>query len=239
MRRGLLWMLLLAWALWGAVGAEEAKPFMLRWEAETLPSAGTQPETDYAKEASGGAYVYLAKGEKDRAKPPQSQVKIEFDAPEGAYRLRVRVLAINGSSDSFFVITEQTSRSAGVKTWKEWSWVEMPIRLGAEKRHTLLIAAREPARIDAIELVAAGKGESMLCIRQSVPTIPEPNEYRSLDVNPPTFRWEGDWMDLFAHWYAKAVLCGWVEISLMHFMEPTKQSGLIISSNGMDQPGIP
>jgi hypothetical protein len=196
MRNFALWIVSIA--LWlglpeSAGGAPE--PTALRWEAEAVPAAMAGSETKHAGDASGGAYAYLPEGEREPAKPLKSKLKIEFEALAGMYTVRVRALAVSSGTDSIFVIVDNVSRQLGFKQYNEWTWLETPTQLARDGRHALTIAAREPSRIDVIELIPSGKGSAAVgfALRQSIPQFPEPNGARPLDVNPPTFRWPGHW----------------------------------------------
>ncbi|MCX7011106.1 MAG: DUF4962 domain-containing protein [Candidatus Sumerlaeota bacterium] len=196
---GRLWIAAALLASGGSLFAAEEKTTpapLFHWEAEALTIAGAEPETDYNNGASGGQYVYLPKAQKDAKAPPQSSLTAEFDAAPGRYLVRVRALAVNGGSDSVFLFADgQRVETGKFAKYGEWVWLEAPVALAAAGPHSLVLAPREPARIDAVEILPAAGGELMnaVAIRQSIPTVPEPNDSRPLDVNPPTFRWVGKW----------------------------------------------
>jgi hypothetical protein len=174
--------------------AMPSAPF--HWEAESLKAVGSEPEIKFAAGASGGKYAYLPRGQKDAGAVPKSSLTARFDAPAGRYLARVRAFGVNGSSDSLFVGADgQNPRSVGVKTLGEWVWLETPVQLANDGAHTLVVAAREPARVDVVELVPQATDEisGAVAMRQSIPVVPEPNAWRGPDINPPTFRWVGGW----------------------------------------------
>ncbi|OPZ18201.1 MAG: Heparinase II/III-like protein [candidate division BRC1 bacterium ADurb.BinA364] len=175
----------------GVSAAQSAEP--LNWEAEALEPQGAEPETKYSGGASGGAYVFLPNAQKDPAAPPKSQLMLpEFSEP-GAWRIRLRLYADGGSGDSVFVVAGSQSKSLGIRPWGEWVWQETEIALFGEPPYRISIIPREKARIDMVEAIRVSSGAPILPIRQSEPVSAEPNGSRPLDINPPTFRWPGNW----------------------------------------------
>ena len=191
------WSCLLLWLAVGAVARPAAKPETLRWEAEQLSPVGAKAETQYQPGASGGRYVFLAKGHMKDGKASAARFVARFSAGSGQAKLRVRALALNRGTDSFWWwIDGDRPRNRGVKATREWVWASVGTFLRYDGAHTLTIAAREPIRIDAVELVLGGPLAMQL--RQTTPAMPEPNELRPVDINPPTFRWMGDWSRPYA-----------------------------------------
>ena len=169
---------------------------LFHWEAESLERTGTEVETIYAIGASGGKYCYLPKGQKEAAAPSKSSLIARFKAPPGRYLVRIRALAVNRGADSFFVVVDdQPRQNVGVPGQKEWVWREIAVVCSSTGEHTLVVSAREPSRIDAVEVVAISQesASDAVGLRQSTPVVLEPNGCRPLDINPPTFRWSGAW----------------------------------------------
>ena len=182
-------MLVLALVLLCAapVLAQDFVPLGQVIEAESLTEiVGAQPEDTYAEGASGGAYVYLPDKQMEDG-PPNSYVVVPLAALNGACTLRVRAYAASGGSDSLRYGWGMGWPSIGLKSDPpQWQWYEMAIRAVLPGPTRLIVGAREPARIDAIEVVAV---DSPVSPHQAEPLMPEPNGERPLDVNPPTFRW--------------------------------------------------
>jgi hypothetical protein len=177
--------------LWLASASAEDAP-RWQWEAEQLNAVGAEPETRFAAEASGGAYVLLTKGDKQNPAQKASRLSATFSAKPGNYILRVRALAVNRGSDSFFYwVDDSAAHSISAPPESRWSWQHRPFLLAVGGEHTIHVAAREPIRIDAIEIQQTGARRTQ--IRQSQPFVPEPNKLWPITVNPPTFRWLGDW----------------------------------------------
>lgn len=172
----------------GPVGAET-----MAWEAETLPGVGLRDESTWNASASGGAYAFLPEANKTPGAEGQSSLTLNVEAEAGAYRLRIRALAVSGGADSFFVMVNGRSKTVNFREAKAWDWRETDFMLTMSGKHSIVFAAREVSRIDAIELVKISEGEMVFAIRQSEAVLPEPNGSRPLDINPPTLRWPGDW----------------------------------------------
>ena len=171
--------------------AQDAVPLGEVVEAESLVAVGAEPEGTYAEDASGGAYVYLTAPQKEEARP-NAYLEVPIADMQGLYTIRVRALAVNGSSDSLRWGAGPPWRSIGVKTEVGWQWYELDVYGWREGVTTVLVGAREPSRIDAIEVVTMEGGGCSP--HQDIPLRPEPNGCRPVDVNPPTFRWarQGD-----------------------------------------------
>jgi hypothetical protein len=197
MRR--LVLLLAVAALLSPVARAADERSALRWQAESLRAVASEKETKHATDAASRAYVYLPKGQKSATGELRSRLETEFRAAPGYYQLRVRALATSGGSDSFHVLLNgRHVTTLGLREHGKWVWRETDVRLDSEGPHKLVLAAREPSRIDAVELIPTpgptGTGRIPAPhIRQNAPVRPEPNGLSAIDVNPPTFRWAGDW----------------------------------------------
>lgn len=165
--------------------AQEAVPLGEVIEAESLVAVGAQPEDTYAEDASGGAYVYLAEKQMENARP-NAYLEVPIADMRGMYVIRARALATGGGSDSLRWGAGAPWRSIGVPEGG-WQWLELEVYGWRPGITTVLVGAREPARIDAIEVVKMDSGECSP--HQNAPLRPEPNGCRPVDVNPPTFRW--------------------------------------------------
>ena len=171
----------------------------LRWQAESLRAVAGEKETKYATDAAGGAYVYLPKGQKSATAELRSRLETEFRAAAGYYQLRVRALATGGGTDSFHVLLNgRHVTTLGLREHGKWVWRTTDLKLDTAGPHKIVLAAREPSRIDAVELIPTpgptGTGTiPRPHIRQNGPVRPEPNGLTAIDVNPPTFRWAGNW----------------------------------------------
>jgi len=183
------------------VGRAADERSALRWQAEAMRAVASEKETKYARDALGGAYVYLPKGQRSATGELRSRLGAEFRASAGYYQLRVRALATSGGSDSVHVLLNgRHVTTLGLREHGKWVWRETDIRLDSAGPHRLVLAAREPSRIDAVELIPVpgptGTGRIPAPhIRQNAPVRPEPNGLTAIDVNPPTFRWAGGWRE--------------------------------------------
>jgi hypothetical protein len=173
--------------------AQDAVPLGEVIEAESLVAVGAEAEQTHADTASGGAYVFLPETQMKNEKP-NSWIEVPIADMRGIYRVRVRALALSGGTDSLRYGTEAPWSSIGLGTdYGEWRWYEFDMyEHSPEGVTTLLIGAREPARIDAIEVIRMK--DAPCSPHQSSPMRPEPNACSPVDVNPPTFRWreQGD-----------------------------------------------
>lgn len=170
-----------------AASAQDGIPLGQVVEAESLIAVGAEPETDHAEGASGGAYVFLAQPQMEAARP-NSYLEVPIADMIGRYHFRVRALAISGGTDSLRYGTGPTWPTLGLSAQpQEWRWYEFDLYGYAPGLTTVLIGAREPARIDAIEVTRMESASS--APHQAEPVRAEPNSSRPLDVNPPTFRW--------------------------------------------------
>ncbi len=156
-------------------------------EAEALVAVGAQAEDTYAEGASGGAYVFLADKQMEPGQAPVSFIEVPLAQLTGSCMLRVRAMAVDTGSDSLLYGWGQGWRGVGLKfNPPEWQWYEREIVAHNPRPTTLIIGAREPARIDAIEVI---QSEMVSAPHQHSPVRPEPNDARAIGLNPPTFRW--------------------------------------------------
>jgi hypothetical protein len=180
-------MLVLIFACASVTYAQEVVSFGEVVEAEALVAVGAQAEDQYAEGASGGAYVYLADKQMESGQAPVSFIEVPLAQLTGACVLRVRAMAPGTGSDSLLYGWGQGWRSVGLKfDPPQWQWYEREIVAYSPGATTLIIGAREPARIDAIEVVQT---EMVSAPHQNSPVRPEPNDARAIGINPPTFRW--------------------------------------------------
>ncbi|MEW6358876.1 MAG: DUF4962 domain-containing protein [Planctomycetota bacterium] len=167
-----------------SVSAQAGKKSVASFEAESLQGEGVRPETKYAKDASGGAYAFLSDAQKDPAGPMRSLLRCPLTLEPGQYGVSVRCLAESGGSDSFWLIAEGNSpQLVNVDASKVWTTVKVPIGF-CPGQGTLLLAAREPIRIDKIEVLPMKKTPFQLPL-----VVPEPDGRRPLYIDPPTLRW--------------------------------------------------
>ncbi len=119
---------------------------------------------------------------------PNSYLEVPIAELQGVYAIRVRALALSGGTDSLRWGFNGWWPSRGLEfDPPEWRWYELQVtgyRPGVTK---VLVGAREPARIDAIEVIRMESAS--MSPHQHVPMRPEPNPATRIDVNPPTFRW--------------------------------------------------
>ena len=176
----------LTWA--SAASAQETVPHGEILEAEALATiVGAEPEQKYAQDASGGAYVYLPAKQMEPGEPPLSYIEVPLAEMKGQFTLRVRALALSGGTDSLLIRWASGQRSIGLQYEPpEWKWYEVSIYSYIPGPATLIVGAREPARIDVLEVI---RTEPVSSPHQPDPIRPEPNGGRPIDLNPPTFRW--------------------------------------------------
>jgi len=181
--------LFLALALAAAVSASAApkQETIFSAEAERLPAKGARKETTYAAGASGGRYLFLAAGSKNPKAPPKSFLTIAFSGDFGLYSLKARYFAPNGGSDSFwFILDDSAPRNVSLKAGKTWRTATVDFAVFSPGKHTITIAAREPTRLDRIEIV---KKMFVKTPFQLPLVFPEPDDRRPLYIDPPTIRW--------------------------------------------------
>lgn len=171
----------------GAVFAQDGVPLGEIIEAETLTAVNAEPEDRFAEDASGGAYVFLPRPQMEDAKP-NSYIEVPIANMQGRYTIRVRAYAMSGGTDSLRYGFGGQWHSVGLQYDPSgWRWREISVYGYAGDTETVLIGAREPARIDAIEVIHMDSAS--VSPHQHVPMRPEPNAYTPIDINPPTFRW--------------------------------------------------
>ncbi|MGD8241150.1 MAG: DUF4962 domain-containing protein, partial [Armatimonadota bacterium] len=165
------------------------------WEAEDIETVvGAAAETRFADGASEGKYVLLQGSAKTPEDPITASVSLTVHGERGHYLLRVRALAYSSGTDSYWVVVDDGARhQASPPATSEWTWRETPLRFTFDGEHTILIGAREPTRLDRIELLRATPRPTLHQVRL---LDPEPDEgirpessRRPVFINPPTFRW--------------------------------------------------
>ncbi|MFP3903158.1 MAG: DUF4962 domain-containing protein, partial [Armatimonadota bacterium] len=156
-------------------------------EAETLNAVNAAEEDRYAEDASGGAYVFLPEPQMDSSGELNSYVEVPIADFSGQFIVRVRAYAPSTGTDSLHFHWPSGHQSMGLDFEPPaWRWYEMTLYSYTPGPATLRIGAREPARVDAIEVI---KTQINATPHQRTPLIPEPNDARPIDINPPTFRW--------------------------------------------------
>ncbi len=136
--------------------ATPSAPKTIRIEAERFPIiVGARPETRFAADASSNAYVFLPKGPMKLDQPIQAHMAVDFDMPERMCLINVRYRIEGRGSDSFYWrLNDEPWRMftmrAGV--YKAWVWDEAKAVIKKPGKQRLWIAAREPTRIDAVEI---------------------------------------------------------------------------------------
>ncbi len=131
-------------------------PAPLRIEAERFPIiVGARPEKRFAADASGHAYVFLPKGPMTLDQPIKARMAVDFDVSTRMCLINVRYRIENRGSDSFYWrLNDEDWRSfpmrAGV--YNKWVWDEVKAVIKKPGKQRLWIAAREPTRIDVVEI---------------------------------------------------------------------------------------
>lgn len=173
----------------GSSGASWAQGELVgAWEAEDIAAAvGAKAETRFAAGASQGRYVLLDGHAMTRDDPISASVSLSVEAERGHYLLRVRALSHSNGTDSYWVIADEGARQqVAPPATSEWTWMETAIRFNFDGEHSIVIGAREPTRLDRIELLRATPRPTL---HQVYLLDPEPDGRRPVFINPPTFRW--------------------------------------------------
>ncbi|MBN1867866.1 hypothetical protein JW916_11285 [Candidatus Sumerlaeota bacterium] len=155
MKRYAVWILCAA--LWLGLAAQQrsegapASGFSFRWEAENMTAVNAESETARVRGASGGRYILLDPTAPPKRKSPP-QLSVQFNAPQGQYRLRVRVHDADSQPNAFSATCDGHTSVFSLSGTGQWTWVEGVMPLRKRRQHELFIRPLKPVRIDAVEL---------------------------------------------------------------------------------------
>lgn len=128
----------------------------LRVEVEDFPViTGARPETRFAAEASGRAYVFLPAGPRTSTEPIQAYVALDFDMPERLCLINIRYRSEDRGSDSFYwSVNDGPWKSFPMRAgiYGKWVWDRVKASLERPGKQRLRLAAREPTRLDVVEI---------------------------------------------------------------------------------------
>lgn len=185
-------------------------------EAENFTTIqGATPETNFAKDASGGSYVCLPKGPMTLDQPIQAMMGTEFEAVKGLCLFKVRYRILNRGSDSFYWRVDDAKwqsfpMRAGV--YGEWVWDQVKAPIDSDGTHTIWFAAREATRIDVIEVgytkmkpdpLSRTEYKKAIASRSRVAVVVDGklDDWRDVDANAGLVMGEADYIHQDEHYY--------------------------------------